>query len=556
MYTRPTQVRIKLKEFCIEDPQINLTWATVQRTPGGGVWMGPGISGSRFTPRTAGYGTHTLYYTRTGCTDSTTFVVHPQPSLQNDTSFCISDPAFNLYNGEGSGFFFGSGITNQAAGLFNPSSAGVGFHTIYFQSQYGCLDSLEVEVYGKPVVTINALVPSYCVIDTDIEVLGFPEGGIFTGTGMVDSFFNPKRAGTGSHRITYTFGTPTCFNTAVVNAVVIDTLKLTSMTDKDTICEGEGVIMSASGSFGRVASHQYNWSSGETTKSILKSPTSSTLYTITLSDNCSETVIDSIYITVHPKVRIDHSTSPIKCYGEIGYAEVIPRSPDPHTIIWHTNPEFIGSRVNALVADFYDVSIINDVTGCRMDTSIYIPGYNKINAYFLTFPREGFCLNPFDPKLEIINQSLGGITGEWDFGDSTIIPYDPASNPFHYYNYATTHYVVTLRIANEGGCTDSFQVKVCLDDSVYVRMPNAFSPANDDSPNNEFFVYTAGVDQFEFHVYNRWGERVFYSEDKNFRWDGTYQGEFLQLGGYVYQVIYKGKKTPNKELNGILYIIR
>lgn len=556
MYTRPTQVRIKLKEFCIEDDRLLLNWTSVQRTPGGGRWTGPGITGNYFYPRTAGYGTHKLYYTRTGCTDSTTFVVHPKPDIQADTSFCISDPDFPLKNNEGSGLFSGPGIINQITGMFRPRSAGTGFHTIYFTSQYGCLDSFEIEVYGKPVVTINAIAPSFCVTDREIEILGFPEGGVFTGTGMVDSFFNPKRAGTGSHVITYQYGRPTCFSTATVTAVVIDTLRLSSMTDNDTICEGESVIMSASGSSGRTNNHQYRWSTGETTKSILKSPVTSTLYTITLDDNCSDPVTDSIYITVHPKVEIDHITSAIKCYGELGFAEVTPRSSDPHTILWRTNPDFYGPRLNALVADFYDVTVTNDITGCWMDTSIYIPGYSKINAYFLTFPREGFCLNPFDPKVEIINQSIGGITGTWDFGDSTVIPYDPLVNPFHYYDYDTTKYVLTLRIANEGGCTDSFSVKICLDDSVYVIMPNAFSPADDDGVNNEFFLYTAGVDKFEFHVYTRWGERVYYTEDKDFRWDGKYQGEFLPMGGYVYQVIYKGKKTPNKELNGILYILR
>jgi gliding motility-associated-like protein len=556
MYTRRTEVRTKIKEFCIEDSRLALTWATVRRTPGGGKWTGPGIKGNYFTPRDAGYGTHKLYYTRTGCTDSTTFVVHPKALYQADTSFCISDPTFALYNGEGSGFFSGKGIIDQPKGLFRPSSAGVGFHTIYFESQYGCLDSLEIEVYGKPKVSITPIAPSFCVTDVEIEVFGFPEGGVFTGTGMIDSFFNPKRAGTGTYSIMYKYGTPTCFNTAVVKARVIDTLKLTATTNFDTICEGESVILTASGQFGRTANHQFKWSTGESSKSVLKTPVVSTLYTVTLSDNCSDPVIDSLLITVHPKVRIDHVTSAIKCYGELGYAEIIPRSSDPHTVEWATSPAVIAPRLNALVADFYDVSVKNNLTGCSLDTTIFIPGYNKINAYFVTFPREGYCLNPFDPKVEIINQSIGGITGTWDFGDSIVIPYDPAGNPSHVYDYDQTGYVITLRIENEGGCKDSFKVNICLDDSVYIVLPNAFSPKNDDGLNNEFFIHTAGVDKIEFYVYTRWGELVYFSEDKDFRWDGTYRGELLQLGGYIYQIIYKGKKTPYQEINGVLHIIR
>ena len=54
-----------------------------------------------------------------------------------------------------------------------------------------------------------------------------------------------------------------------------------------------------------------------------------------------------------------------------------------------------------------------------------------------------------------------------------------------------------------------------------ISAPNAFSP-NGNSQNENFFVYpNLFIDHFEIFIYTRWGEQIYYSNDKNFIWDGT-----------------------------------
>jgi gliding motility-associated-like protein len=68
-------------------------------------------------------------------------------------------------------------------------------------------------------------------------------------------------------------------------------------------------------------------------------------------------------------------------------------------------------------------------------------------------------------------------------------------------------------------------------------IPNAFSP-NRDSKNDIFKpIITGTISDYEFSIYNRWGQLVFKSIDKNNGWDGTLKG--LNQSGNVFVWICK-----------------
>ena len=74
--------------------------------------------------------------------------------------------------------------------------------------------------------------------------------------------------------------------------------------------------------------------------------------------------------------------------------------------------------------------------------------------------------------------------------------------------------------ANMTDMTDSSCVDIyeCLD----YHFPNVFTP-NGDGFNDLFtpFPPYAGVERVDMKIYNRWGKRVFATEDPEIRWDGT-----------------------------------
>ncbi len=70
-------------------------------------------------------------------------------------------------------------------------------------------------------------------------------------------------------------------------------------------------------------------------------------------------------------------------------------------------------------------------------------------------------------------------------------------------------------------------------DKITARVPQIFSP-NNDGINDELFVLGTEIEELEFIVYNRWGEKVFETKDQNIGWNGKFRGSDAQPGVYVF----------------------
>jgi len=75
-------------------------------------------------------------------------------------------------------------------------------------------------------------------------------------------------------------------------------------------------------------------------------------------------------------------------------------------------------------------------------------------------------------------------------------------------------------------------------------IPNIFTPYNSDGANDFFRVYAEEASEFiSVKVYDRWGEKVFTTEDLNESWDGLYNGRKLTQGVYTYIVTARCETT-------------
>ncbi|HEY1202234.1 MAG TPA: PKD domain-containing protein, partial [Niastella sp.] len=100
----------------------------------------------------------------------------------------------------------------------------------------------------------------------------------------------------------------------------------------------------------------------------------------------------------------------------------------------------------------------------------------------------------------------------------------------------TTRYYVTG--TNQYGCSsvDSVTVYVEAEGKVTFMVPNAFTP-NGDGHNDCFGVKSWGGAKIEeFAIFNRWGQRVFISNNATACWDGQFKGDLQPAGGYVYVI--------------------
>lgn len=105
---------------------------------------------------------------------------------------------------------------------------------------------------------------------------------------------------------------------------------------------------------------------------------------------------------------------------------------------------------------------------------------------------------------------------------------------------STTTY--TLTFIDSIGCVakDTLRIKVvdpATIDCEQISIPSAFTP-NGDNLNDLFFVSNAQIipEFLTLEVFDRWGNRVFYSEDAYEGWDGTFNGRPVDPAVFMYQL--------------------
>lgn len=157
----------------------------------------------------------------------------------------------------------------------------------------------------------------------------------------------------------------------------------------------------------------------------------------------------------------------------------------------------IEPTVNAEIFSSEDTIIYNSGEYSQLEIN-YVPGYS-----YLWTPEEGLD----DPTLH---------------------------NPIAMPGETTTYTVV---VTDEGDCQATREVTIVVInpdcDEPYIFLPTAFSP-NSDGRNDVLYVRSNIVDEVELAIYNRWGQQVFLTKDKNVGWDGTFKGELQTPDVYGY----------------------
>ncbi len=562
VYVQQTTIQYSQLEFCLYDDALTLNWAGVHRYPGGGVWSGPGtdnIGAGHFTPSLAGGGTHMVHYSANTCIDSIEMIVHE--NIMMDTAICEQGQPLQLLAQPAGGTWVGNGIVNAVNGIFDPDGLNLGEYWVYYQAPSGCWDSSMVDIYELEPAVILGLENTYCFVDSNIALIGNPDGGYFSGDGMIDTTFNPMLAGEGFHEISYDHGSSGCEVHDDILISVSSPIQTTTSGNGDAICKDDAITIGVEATGGSGFPFQHDWDPNVTWfPSIELYPDTSTTYIITTTDNCSELVVDTIDVFVYPPFSAVFETSDTMCYGSLGCAYVEGSPPAPnYAYEWNTDPPSFDQSITGSVAATYNVSITQLHDGeCTFDTSITIPSYPNVSAYFTPNPN-GSCLMESDPTAEFIDLSEGAFTGTWDFGDGSVEDYVFGHYPTHTYADTGT-YTVTLYVENENGtCSDRQQFDVCVQPEFKLWIPNAFTP-DGDGLNDLFEIVSSGIVEFELQISSSWGHKIYTmnSIDDPF-WDGTYKGNPVQQDRYIYEVIAKGRHLDGVKFHkgsGYIHVIR
>lgn len=178
---------------------------------------------------------------------------------------------------------------------------------------------------------------------------------------------------------------------------------------------------------------------------------------------------------------------------------------------------------------------------------VFEGGESKINAEY----------DPCTDLLTLENNSINASNYLWDFGDGNT---SIEELPSHTYKDSGT-YTIKLTINKGSYCesVDSITLAINNQANPEIVLYNVFTP-NDDGINDCFRMdgKNLGCASYELKIFNRWGEKVFETDDANECWNGrvfnTYQ--ILPEGTYFYILNLGGETLQKDTYSGIVELIR
>jgi len=342
-------------------------------------------------------------------------------------------------------------------------------------------------------------------------------------------------------RLDYTAGgcdSITIFNVHVAKPTI-------EVIDTDSVsCHGfeDGVTRAVV----QAESPAYQWNNGSQQQENLG--LSAGRYQLTLTDRYGCTVTDSITVHQPPLLEGDIEGVEPNCYGqENGQLFLSPYGgTPPYRLDWWNGDS--GTSVDSLVTGEYAVTI-TDRNDCETPISYFLDQPDSLIAEILFL--EPTCVGIYDGELGA--DVTGGTMPYryfWEDGDDAAWRYDLGTGLYQ------------LTVVDNHGCMDSSLtvVRAEFDDQAFV--PNAFSPNGDGV--NDLLYPQSGPCVFKvlnFAVYDRWGESLyavsnFQPNDETKGWDGSFRGEPLSPGNYIWHMEVEYFSGRREVLKGDVMILK
>ena len=276
----------------------------------------------------------------------------------------------------------------------------------------------------------------------------------------------------------------------------------------------------------------------------------------------TDTATVEVSIVPRPDINItytpDHGCQPLPVTWQAQY------SPNYATLLWNIYNDSTYSYIDSAVtlhtslADegYYTAKLtVTTAPGCYdslvMENVVHVAGY----------PHADFTFSPSEPEngeeVFFFNLSTGtNITNySWNFGDGHSSYVEEPSHAYHLQE--SDLMTVRLMVTNSEGCSDDTIQVVPVEDNYAFYVPSGFTP-NTDGMNEIFLPRVNDVVNYEFFIFARNGEIVFYTNNPDTGWDGTFGGKPAPQGVYLWKINYARIGTPDEMMvkTGTVTLIR
>lgn len=475
----------------------------------------------------------------------TTFVVNilePEPlevSLldQQDAScfsFCDGTVEVAAQGGTGDYQFAWSGGLD---GVANPAGICAGNYSLTVTDENGCTAELEITL-DEPaefVASLSVDQPISCFEGTDgvisVSTNGNPASYAWN-NGESTAVITGLEAG--------------IYEVTVTNEDDCEDITFLTLMDPDepvgvdlsvvkpVSCNGELDAIAMAQATGPGTVFEYNWSSGG--QQAEEDGLGAGTYMVTVTNELGCEAMSVLTIDEPDVISADVIVEDVNCLNEPngGVVQVENTSGGVPDYRYSLDGILFGSTASfgGLFAGSYEV-IVEDAAGCEASFPVTVNGPPEL---VLTLGQDTVIQLGQAITLSAEANSTDLIY-KWSPVDSLNAG---TGNTLEVQPTETTNYVVEIQ-DSVTFCTarDAILVRVNQDRNIYI--PNAFSPANKDGNNDLFLIFAGyGVEQVKsLRVFDRRGSLVFEQEgfppeNPTFGWDGTFRGQELNSGVYVY----------------------
>jgi hypothetical protein len=490
----------------------------------------------------SGITTYHFYSISMGCTNLTSFST--TPSAFETGLFNVFPPAtYNIAAGWNAHPFTGAfewdGISNVLVEVcFNELNPGANYTTnsittndptTYVSSLYSLSDGTD-QCSGAPSFLQTASAHPqirfhFCGAAPDSSrytYAWFPGGTVF----------NPNAQTTGTiltgdtqYYVVVTDTVSGCLDTAFINVNAdVTTLSVNAGPDT-TICPGTPTQLNASGA------SQFTWTPGTglsstTIANPVANPTVTTTYTVTGTSQCA-TGTSSDVITVFAVnsviLNVDAGNDVVICPGvptQLNATGATNYSWSPSATL--TNAFISNPYANPTTATTYTVigtaPCANPVSDSVTVSILPYSGTLTSDAG----ANQTICVGEAFSLMGSTSGGYGGNSYFWSINSGAAT--DTIPNPFLLVTSivptASGQNVYELQVMDQCGyvTSDTVVLDVLLDCELII--PNIFTP-NGDGINDEFVIKGNGIRTFSISIYNRWGTKVYQSEDISSGWNGS-----------------------------------
>ncbi|MBD01036.1 MAG: hypothetical protein CL841_06820 [Crocinitomicaceae bacterium] len=377
-------------------------------------------------------------------------------------------------------------------------------------------------------------IDSTCESSSFILQGGFPQGGIYSGSGVLDSIFDPNSSGIGSHTVTYIYtDSNNCTDSTQFQVVVlepnIDPLVIDASLYE--ICNGNSTTINLNNSNQLITGSQWVWYQGSCgTGQVIGTSTTNNQITVSPST------------TSNYYVRAEGGLCPASnCIGV---------TIDVYTLETHL------SELEDICGDDYPIFELEGgspsggiYSGNGVENGIFHPKLAGVGIHNITYT---YSLGPcVATDVETINIESSPLSVYYSIEQETcseggIMIHAHTINGSGYYEYQWSDgsYNNPLTYANN----DIYNVLVSDADNCFklldsisfdndlecIEMVNTFTP-NGDGINDKWNPDFSNYDKVSLIVFNKWGNEIIQFDSSTIEWDGkTKDGVDLPSGTYYY----------------------